>query len=312
MPALLEPLIGSLQSLIDAETRRDPFRRRRRVVLQAYAIGKWLRAYFGWELRGWRNLPKQGPMLIVGNHSGGMTPVDPMPLYTRWVETRGPDAPLYLLSYDLLFAIPGYGRWLRAMGCIPASHANAARAFAEGAAVLVMPGGDYEVFRPWRERDRITFGGRAGFVRLALRTGVPVVPMTIHGAHESTFVLTRGHEIARWIGALRLKVNVFPIIFNIPLGLTPAFVPSLPLPSKITVQIGKPLDWSHFGPTAARNPRVVRQCYDQITALMQKTLDRLAADEPYPLLARLNHLRPAHLFRGWVGGRRRPRRRKRS
>ena len=157
---------------------------------------------------------------------------------------------------------------------------------------VVLPGGDHEVFRPWTQRNVIDFGGRTGFVKLALRTGVPVVPMTIHGAHESTFVLTRGDRIARWLGSDRLHIDVFPIVWNIPFGPCPAFVPSLPLPAKITVQLGRPLDWSHHGPRKANDARVVKECYDEIVAMMQATLDQLAAERPFPILTRHAELRP--------------------
>jgi 1-acyl-sn-glycerol-3-phosphate acyltransferase len=200
--------------------------------------------------------------------------------------------------HDLLFSYPLVAPALRRLGVVPASHANARRALRLGAAVAVFPGGDYEVFRAWRERNRIDFGGRTGFIRLAITTGVPVVPMTIHGAHESTLVLTRGRGFAHASGLDRLRVDVFPFIWSIPFGLAPAFVPSLPLPSKVTVDFGAPLRWSHYRPEQARDPAVLGACYAQITARMQKTLNELASENPHPVLARLHVLEPAGGPRG--------------
>lgn len=71
----------------------------------------------------------------------------------------------------------------------------------------MFPGGDFEVFRPWSERNEIEFGDHKGFVQLALATGIRVVPMTIHGAHQSTIVITRGRRIARATGLNRLHVK---------------------------------------------------------------------------------------------------------
>jgi 1-acyl-sn-glycerol-3-phosphate acyltransferase len=206
------------------------------------------------------------------------------------VKERGAAAPLYSLAYNLLFAAPLLGTTLRRLGIVPASHSNARWALAMGAAVCVFPGGDYEVFRPWSERNRIDFGGRTGFIKLALATRVPVIPMTIHGAHQSTLVLTRGRGIAHATGLDRLQVKGFPFVWSIPFGPVPAFVPSLPLPSKVTVHFGAPLDWSHYRRTQARDPAVLRACYEQITDRMQKTLDRLAREHPHPLIDRLREL----------------------
>ena len=125
--------------------------------------------------------------------------------------------------------------------------------------------------------------------------------MTIHGVHQSTISLARGNEISRWKGTDRLHVKVFPFIWNIPLGLMPAFVPSLQLPAKVTVQIGEPLDWSRHRPDQADDPDVLQCCYDEISGVMQRTLDELAAEHPHPILTRLNELRPSRLIRRLPG-----------
>jgi 1-acyl-sn-glycerol-3-phosphate acyltransferase len=194
------------------------------------------------------------------------------------------------LTYNLNFGLPALGKLLRSLGFVPASHENGAAALRRGAPVLVFPGGDEEVFRPWLQRNQIDLGGRMGFVSLAIRERVPVVPMTIHGTHESTFVLTRGHTLARLTGLHRLRIKVFPLIWNIPLGVTPAFVPTLQLPAKVTVEIGEPLNWQRFGVEHATDPDVLRTCYEEITMTMQRTLDRLVTENPYPVLTRLRDL----------------------
>lgn len=298
---IVGPLVDAIETAIGEGVRHDPFGRSPRAVEQAVRGAGLINAYFGGEVRGWRHVPRRGPMLIVGNHSGGMASIDTIPFMVRWVAERGPAAPLYFLAYDLLFAVPQFRALARQVGLVPASPANARRALERGAAVMVFPGGDHEVFRSWQERNRIDFNGRTGFVSLAISAGVPVVPMTIHGAHESTIVLTRGERIAEWIGAARLSVKVFPIVWNIPFGIAPAFVPSIPLPAKITVEIGPPLDWTRYGAAGARDPRTLKRCYAEITGAMQRTLDRLAAEHPHPLLERLDALRPSRLLRRLAG-----------
>jgi 1-acyl-sn-glycerol-3-phosphate acyltransferase len=300
----LQPVVDAIDEAAAEQIRRDPFRRDPRLVREYLPYFKASALYFGTEIRGWENLPAEGPFLIVGNHSGGAETNDSAAFIARWVEERGPEAPLYSLAYDLLFAYPGVGRLLPKLGLVPASPENGRKALAMGAVVLVFPGGDDEVFRPWTHRNKIEFGGHKGFLELAIASGVPVVPMTIHGAHQSTFVLTRGRRLAERVGLTRLRIKVFPLTWNIPFGITPALIPSFQLPAKVTIQLGEPLDWSHYGAEKARDPDVLQRCYDEITSVMQQTLDELAREHPYPVLTRLNELRPINVLRRFVARRR--------
>jgi 1-acyl-sn-glycerol-3-phosphate acyltransferase len=293
---LMQPLVDAIEQTIAERRSEEPFQRDPELVAATMPVLRAVSSYFDAEVRGFERVPHGEPFLVVGNHSGGVMQIDPIPFMLKWLEHRGSEAEIYGLAYDLLFASPVVGPLLRRFGTLPASHANARTALDKGASLLVFPGGDYEVFRPWQERNKIEFGGRTGFIELAIAAGVRVVPMTIHGAHESTMVLTRGHKIAKLVGLDRLNVKVFPFIWNIPFGVTPGFVPSLPLPAKITVEMGEPLDWSRFGPELADDPEVVQSCYEEITGKMQRTLDGLAQENPYPVLTRLNDLRPSRVL----------------
>lgn len=302
-PGWLRPLVDAIDHAVVERIHQDPFQRDPKSVQEFLPYFKASGLYSSTEIRGWENLPSKGPFLIVGNHSGGAEANDTAALYARWIEERGPEAPLYSLAYDLIFAFPVVGPMLPKLGIVPASHENARRALDLGGAVLVFPGGDYEVFRSWSHRNRIEFGGHKGFIELAIATGVPVVPMTIHGAHETTFVLTRGRGLARRLGLDRLHVKSFPVIWNIPFGVTPVFVPSFHPPAKITLQLGEPLDWSQLGAENARDPEILQRCYDEITGIMQRTLDDLAREHPHPVLMRLDELRPINALRRLLGRR---------
>ncbi len=280
---------GPLGSLVSTGTARSPFERDPAFIERIFPLVKAINLYFAVEVRGWKHVPRT-PCLIVGNHSGGSESTDFWFLLHKWVRERGAAAPLYGLAYDLLFSVPSFATALRRVGIIPASRANAHAAFELGSAVSVFPGGDYEVFRPWRERNRIDFCRHTGFISLAIAERVPVVPMTIHGAHQSTLVLTRGQQLAHAVGLDRLHVKVFPFLWNIPFGPAPAFVPSIHLPAKVTVQCGPPLDWSRYRRTQAHDPTVLRACYGEITEVMQRTLDRLAREDPHPVVARVREL----------------------
>ena len=107
---------------------------------------------------------------------------------------------------------------------------------------------------------------------MALGHGVPVFPVVSHGSHNSLIVVSRGDRIGHLIGIDRLRVNVFPFAVGFPFGLTSAFVPYVPIPAKIIVEVLEPIDWSDRGPADADDPDVVRSCYEQITGTMQAAL----------------------------------------
>lgn len=260
---------------------RDPeFLRKAWPVLERFA------AYFRPDVRGFDRLPPKGPFLVVSNHSGGQIPPDLPVLLTAWRRHRGEGEPVYALFHSFFLGLPGVGRVMARAGAVEASPEAAEGILRSGGILVDFPGGDYEVFRPWRERNRIQFDDRLGFVRLALRTGVPVVPAVSIGGQETLVVLARGERLARWLHIDRIfRIKVMPLVAGPPFGIVPGGIPTWPLPSKITVELGEPLDWSaKYGPHAADDDTVVRACYEELVQTMQATLDRLAAERRFPVL----------------------------
>ncbi len=207
-------------------------------------------------------------------------------MLTAWWRRRGEDEPVYALFHSFFLGIPGVGPVMERAGAIEAGREGAESILRGGGILIDYPGGDYEVFRPWRERNRITFGDRIGFVRLALRTQVPVVPAVSVGAHETVIVLARGEWMAKRLGFdRRFRLKVWPLVLGPPFGVVPGGIPTWPLPAKITVELGEPIDWSsRYGPEAAEDEAVVRNCYQELTSTMQTTLDRLAGERRFPIL----------------------------
>jgi 1-acyl-sn-glycerol-3-phosphate acyltransferase len=290
-PAVLEPVRGPharalallsqriAAGLADTSWQRDPdFIRRHLPAIARYT------SYFTPEVRGLDRLPAEGPALVVGNHSCLFYIPEAWTCGQAIMARRGVDAPTYALAYDLLFAVPGVGPSLRRLGVIPASNSQASSALARGACVLVYPGGDLEACRPWTQRNKIDFAGRKGFVRLALRCGVPVVPVAAHGGHHAVVVLTRGDRLARAAGLRNLRINVFPLLAGFPFGVTSILAPPLPMPAHLTLEFLPALNWTAYGPGAADDERIVSACYEDITGRLQAALDRLSAEHPYPLL----------------------------
>jgi len=131
--------------------------------------GLWLLAslWFRGEVRGLGNVPDDGPVLLVGNHSGGNLTPDTGVFTLAFSAYFGVERPFYQLAHNLVLSMPGLG-FLRRFGTVAASPANAERALKAGAALLVYPGGDMEVHRPSWHSSRIDFAGRRGLRRLPL------------------------------------------------------------------------------------------------------------------------------------------------
>lgn len=247
-----------------------------------------LLTYFDPVVEGFELLPAEGPYLVVGNHSGGVYMPDFWAFMQKWLRERGTESPIYSLGFDFTFSLPLIGDFARRTGSVPASHANAGALLDAGHPVIVYPGGDEDDYRPWSERHRVDLHGRTGFIRLALRHGVPVVPLVAHGSHDAIIVVTRGEGIARCLGLEKLRINVMPIVAGPPWGLAPAQVPTWPLPAKVTARVCKPIEWSHLGPEAAEDPVVVQRCYEEVLGRMQANLDELVEELPHPILARVS------------------------
>ena len=285
-------LLDPLERRIQAERAAPAFVRDPDFISRELRLLDGALRWFAPEVLGIERVPTEGPALVVANHSGANLMPDAGALYAALVRHRGIDHPTYSLAYDALFAVPGLDSRLRRSGVLPASPANAEAALDQGAVVVVYPGGDWEACRPWTERRRVELHGHCGFVRVALRKRVPVIPAVAHGSHEAVFILTRGDRLARAVGLDRLRMNVLPLEFGLPFGLAPAGVPTIPLPTKVTVQVLDPLDWSEwYG--REDDSAAVHRCYEEAEAVLQDGLDRLVAETPNVLLARFRR-KPAN------------------
>lgn len=286
-------LIGFLAEYVQERVESEPALQWDPSFLEEYLpFFDFVLRYFDANVQGFENLPAEGPMLLVGNHSGGTLVPDVAVFIAAWYRARGLESPLMALAFDAVFGLPGVGTAARKAGVMPANPDNAREALASGAALLVYPGGDHDAYRPWADRNRIDFDDRKGFVKVALRERVPVIPVVGHGAHESLVVIARGDSFSRALGFDRLRTTVMPLVWQLPWGISLPFVPGVPMPVKVSMQVGPAVDWSRYGPEDAEDPVVVGRCYEEITGAMQENLDRLAEAHPNPLMERLWGLLP--------------------
>jgi 1-acyl-sn-glycerol-3-phosphate acyltransferase len=238
--------------------------------------------WFRMEMDGWENLP-DAPVLLVGIHSGAPFVWDAWTVGVQWWRRFGQDRPLHGTAHDALMAIPVIGRYFRAMGVLPAAPDSIATALAEGRDVAVWPGGEVDSLRPWQERDIANLAGRKGFVKMAIRAGVPIVPIATVGGADAMPVLIRGDRLSK---ALRLdkvlRLKVFPLAISLPWGIAPAALPQLPLPAKIRTRF-MPAVEIDSDPARADDDAYVDQKYDEVQRSIQRGMDALARKRALPL-----------------------------
>lgn len=240
-------------------------------------VDAFCRAWYRLEIDGFDNVP-DGPALVVVNHNAGITFLEILGLGARWYLVRGLGDPLHGLGHDAMFRVPGVGGFLARGGGVRANHGNADRVFAMGRKAIVAPGGNLEAFRSFAERGRIKFGGRKGFLRLALRHGVPLVPVVLHGGHESFVVLHDGAPLARALHVDRLlRSDTWPLMLALPWGVALGPVFHLPLPVKVRGRFLAPIPTAGYGPGAADDPAVLDELYGRVTGVMQNAMDDLDA-----------------------------------
>jgi 1-acyl-sn-glycerol-3-phosphate acyltransferase len=213
--------------------------------------------YWRVDLDGVAHLPAAAPALLVANRSG-MVPWDGLVL-AHGLHREHPDQPqARFLVADWLITLPFVQPYLARLGGVRACRENAERLLASKQFVIAFPEGAKGATKVMRERYQLQRFGRGGVVRLALETGVPLVPVGIVGAEEANPILFKWHMPARRIGLPFLPVTpTFPLLG--PLGL-------VPLPSKWVVRIGEPLAIEHLDPDAANDELLISRLTEELRA----------------------------------------------
>lgn len=260
---------------VDSIDNRDRHAIERAVGLLEPILSK----FFAPEVKGLERIP-EGPGLYVANHNGGVLFPEAYVLGTRVYRSCGLEDLPYVLAHDMAVRVPIVNQLFVPLGGVRASPENAHKLFAAERKVLVFPGGDVEALRPFRDRDKIAFGDRRGYVRLAIHEGVPIIPAVSAGAHSGLIVLDDGGNVARFLGIDRLlRVKVFPTVFSVPWGLTVGFPPPyIPLPTQIFMELLEPIRFSRSGLAAANDLEYVEHCHARVVFQMQEALTRLAQE----------------------------------
>jgi 1-acyl-sn-glycerol-3-phosphate acyltransferase len=224
---------------------------------------KWFRV----EVRGADNIPADGGALVVSNHSGTI-PMDGLMTMVSIHDTTGRH--LRPLGADLVFRMPVVSSMARRSGATLACNEDAERMLAGGELVGVWPEGFKGIGKPYAERYKLQRFGRGGFVSAALRTGVPIIPLSVVGAEEIYPLVGNVPALARLLGVPYIPITPFFPLLG-PLGL-------VPLPSKWLLEFGEPIRTDDYDEGAADDPMLVFNVTDQVRETIQQTLYTLLMD----------------------------------
>ncbi len=281
----IEGLIGKRVAAATEHALDGPNQKLMRVQRPVWdALNKY---YFRLETSGWERLPEE-TSLLIGNHSGGSLTMDAWTFVYDWWRRFGTERVLHATAHDVLMAAPGLGDYFRQVGVIPASRRGVTAALSAGCDVIIWPGGDVDAMRNWRRRDEAVLGGRKGFVRQAIRCGVPIVPVATVGGHDTVFVLSEGRWIANGLDPIsglksKLRGTRLPIVLGIPFGLTIETIPThLPLPAKIRTELLEPIHVDK-DPERIDDRAYVNSIYREVQSAIQDAMDRLAQRRRFPI-----------------------------
>lgn len=219
--------------------------------------------YWRVEVRGVENVPVAGRTLLVSNHSG-VLPFDGamigVALYNETASQRLPRA----LAASWFQTLPFVSMLLQKTGQVQANPLNAQALLERDELVIVFPEGVKGIGKRYRDRYQLQRFGRGGFIKVAVRTGAPIVPVAVVGAEEIYPVIGQVEPLARLLG-----FPFFPITPTFPWTGPFGFIP---LPTKWTIVFGKPIPVEDYGPRAAANPAVVARLTEQVRSTIQEML----------------------------------------
>jgi len=236
-----------------------------------------LTRYHRAKFYGFENIPDK-PFLAAGNHSGIHFMPESLLWYGKYYSME-PKIQMMTLSHNITYNAGKFLKLpLKNFGIIEANPETALNALKAGYAVTVYPGSDQDNSKPYSERNHINFFGHIGYVKLALKAQVPILPVVGVGGAETLFVLSSGEKFAETTGLKKwLKLHTWPVYWSFPFGWHVGHLPyfSVPLPAQITISVLPPYSLKKYKPADAENPETVQQINDEILAMMQEEMDKL-------------------------------------
>ena len=223
---------------------------------------------YWWRVKvsGLENVPSVGRALLIANHSGVIA-WDAAMVATAVLEHHPASRLPRALHLQWFVKTPFAAAFLQRTGQLMACHENGERLLAKDELVTVFPEGAKGAGKLYRERYRLARFGRGGYVRMALRSGAPIVPIAIVGAEEIHPVLAKSDVLARLFSLPYFPITpTFPWLG--PLGL-------IPLPSRWRIHFGKPIDLSSYPPDSAEDFHLVSQVSDEVRYIIQQRIHKM-------------------------------------
>ena len=249
--------IARRQPAADPFELRDPEYIARTLPALRVMADVWFRA----DVRGLENIPPSGPVLLVGNHSGGTLIADTFIFSQAFSDHFGPEREFFQLAHDLVFKVPGIRAMLHAVrdgAGLAGEHAARARARRRAARLSGRRPRDLPAQLALR-RDRLRPPDRLRAARARARRAI--VPVVSIGGQETALFLGQGEHIARLLHLHKLlRIDVAPVQIAPPWGVTVLDLPGrVPLPAKISIEVLAPIDLrEELGATAAIPRRATR------------------------------------------------------
>jgi 1-acyl-sn-glycerol-3-phosphate acyltransferase len=226
------------------------------------------KVYFRVSTTGIESIPSEGRALLVANHSGQL-PWDGLMLGTAVLSEQSAQRLVRTLYDSFTPKIPFASAWLTRLGQVLATVENGTRMLSQEELVAVFPEGYQGTGKPFKDRYKLARFDQVGFIKMALTTGAPIIPVSVVGAEETNISLAK---LSTKSGAAGLPY--FPISLTFPwLGL----LGFAPLPIKWYIDFGEPMAMDGYGPEAAENLVLISQLTDQVRHAVQEQLtNRLA------------------------------------
>jgi 1-acyl-sn-glycerol-3-phosphate acyltransferase len=219
--------------------------------------------YWRVESSGLENIPDEGRALLVVNHSGQL-PWDGAMVGLAVLNEHPAQRLVRTLYADWFPTLPFFSTLFVKAGQTLATEENGIRLLEQEQLVAVYPEGYKGVGKLFKERYRLARFGRGGFVKMALKTRAPIIPVSVVGAEETYISLAKSPTIARMI-----HFPYFPISPTWPWFGLLGFVP---LPTKWYIDFGEPISIESYEPEAAENVMLVSQLADQVRNIVQEMI----------------------------------------
>ncbi|MCX7945091.1 MAG: acyltransferase family protein [Deltaproteobacteria bacterium] len=224
--------------------------------------------YFRTAIKGIKNIPEEGGVIIVANHSGAL-PLDGIMLRIALLNEHPCSRDIRFLVEDYIYNLPFAGTFMNRIGAVRACKENAERLLKNGKGIAVFPEGIQGISKLYKDRYKVQRFGRGGVIRLAIRSRVPIIPAAIVGAEESYPMFFKIKRFASLFGLPYIPVTyTFPFLG--PLGL-------IPLPSKWMMQFGEPIRFDKLKKEDAEDFALVSSYNESLRMTIQNMVNELVA-----------------------------------